>query len=140
VTWLVDTNAASEFWRRARCHPSVATWWIRVEGRDLFQGTSTLGEARRGIEDIPHRDPTRVVALNRRLRDVSDILETQIPDMDPSVADEPGRMSVAGAVLEIIALLAAEPRVHDLVLGMRNTPSVSWLEVRTFNSFGNAQA
>jgi predicted nucleic acid-binding protein len=139
VTWLVDTNIISEVRKGPRCHPDVAAWWTAVEDRDLFVSALTLGEIRRGVEGVRHRDPTKASALERWLRDVSDAFGPRILAVDSAVADAWGRMSAARSVPVIDALLAATAQVHDLVLVTRNTADVAGLGVRTLNPFGEAQ-
>jgi toxin FitB len=138
VTWLVDTNIISEVRKGPRCHPGVAAWWAAVEDRDLFLSALTLGEIRRGIEGIRHRDPVKAATLERWLRDVSEAFGARIIGVDPAVADAWGRMSAARSVPVIDALLAATAQVHDLVFVTRNTADVSGLGVRTLNPFDEA--
>lgn len=135
MTWLVDTNIISEVRRGPRCHPRVAAWWAAVEDRDLFLSVLTLGEIRRGIEGIRHRDPAKAATLERWLRDVSEAFGARIIGVDLAVVDAWGRMSAARSVPVIDALLAATAQVHDLVLVTRNTADVSGLGVRTLNPF-----
>lgn len=140
MTWLVDTNIISEVRKGSRCHPSVASWWAAVEDRDLFLSALTLGEIRKGIESVRPRDPVKAGALERWLREVSDVFGARIIGVDPAVADAWGRMSASRSVPVIDALLAATAQVHDLVLVTRNTADVSGLGVRTLNPFDEAQA
>lgn len=140
MTWLVDTNIISEIRKGERCHPGVAAWWAEVEERDLFLSVLTLGEIRRGIEGVRHRDPAKAVALERWLRDVSDAFGARIIGLDLGVADAWGRMSAARSVPVIDALLAATAQVHDLVLVTRNTADVSGLGVRTLNPFVSSES
>lgn len=140
MTWLVDTNIISEVRKGPRCHPGVAAWWAAVEDRDLFLSVMTLGEIRRGIEAIRHRDPAKAATLERWLRDVSEAFGARIIGVDLAVAEAWGRMSVARSVPVIDALLAATAQVHDLVLVTRNTADVSGLGVQTLNPFDEAQA
>jgi predicted nucleic acid-binding protein len=140
MTWLVDTNVISEIRKGPRCHPSVASWWAAVEDRDLFLSALTLGEIRKGIESVRPRDPVKAGALERWLREVSDVFGARVIGVDPAVADAWGRMSASRSVPVIDALLAATAQVHDLVLVTRNTADVSGLGVRTLNPFDEAQA
>jgi len=140
VTWLIDTNIISEIRKGARCHPGVAVWWASVEDRELFLSVLTLGEIRRGIEGVQHRDPAKAAALERWLREVVDAFGARIIGVDLAVADAWGQMSAARSVPVIDALLAATAQVHDLILVTRNTADVSGLGVQTLNPFDAAQA
>jgi len=138
VSWLVDTNIISEIRKGTRCHPAVAAWWAGVEERDLFLSVLTVGEIRRGIEGVRHRDPAKAGALEHWLRYVSDAFGVRIIGVDPAVVDAWGRMSAARSVPVIDALLAATAQVHNLVLVTRNTADVIGLGVRTLNPFDRA--
>lgn len=140
MTWLVDTNVVSEIRKGSRCHPGVAAWWRSVEDRDLFLSALTLGEIRRGIEGVRHRDPAQAAALERWLRDVSDAFGSRILGVDPAVADAWGRMAATRSIPVIDALLAATAQVHDLVLVTRNTADVSGLGARMLNPFDEGRA
>lgn len=96
-----------------------------VEDRDLFLSALTLGEIRRGIEDVRRRDPAKAGALEHWLRDVSGAC---------------GRTSAARSVPGIDVLLAAAAQRHDLVLVTRNTAGFSGPRVRTLNPFDEARA
>ena len=139
MTWLVDTNIISEIRKGSRCHPVVAAWWASVEDRELFLSVLTLGEIRRGIEGVRHRDPAKAAVLERWLRDVADAFGSRIIGIDLAVAEAWGRMSAARSVPVTDALLAATAQVHDLVLVTRNTADVGGLGVRTLNPFDEAQ-
>jgi predicted nucleic acid-binding protein len=140
MTWLVDTNIISEIRKGTRCHPSVTAWWAGVEDRDLFLSVLTLGEIRRGIESIRHRDSMKAAVLERWLADVSEAFGARIIGVDSAVAEAWGRMSAPRSVPVVDALLAATAQVHNLVLVTRNTVDVSGLGVRTLNPFDEAQA
>ena len=140
MTWLVDTNRISEIRKGTRCHPGVASWWAEVKDRDLYLSVLTLGEIRRGIESIRHRDPIKAASLERWLGNVSEAFGARIIGVDPAVAEAWGRMSVVRPVPVIDALLAATAQVHDLILVTRNTVDVDGLGVRTLNPFEPARA
>lgn len=139
MTWLVDTNIISEIRKGPRRHHGVEICWAAVEDRDLFLSVLTLGEIRRGVEGIRHRDPAKAATLERWLSDVSEAFGTRIIGVDPTVADAWGRMSVSRSVPVTDALLAATAQAHDLVPVTRNTADVSGLGVRTLNPFDEAR-
>lgn len=56
MTWLLDTNILSELRKGPRCSASVAAWNQSVVVADTFVSVLTIGEIRKGIEQIRRRD------------------------------------------------------------------------------------
>lgn len=52
MTWLIDTNARSEFKKR-KPHPGVARWFEIQPSTGLYLSVLTLGELRKGIYAVP---------------------------------------------------------------------------------------
>jgi predicted nucleic acid-binding protein len=135
VTWLIDTNIISEVRKGARCHPAVAAWWSRVEDRDLFLSTLTIGEIRKGVEAVRTRDPDKARALEAWLQAVMQAFGPRILGIDAAVAESWGRISAIRSVPVVDALLAATASVHGLVLVTRNATEVAGFGVRVLNPF-----
>ena len=135
MTWLIDTNIISEVRKGARCHPAVAAWWSRVEDRDLFLSTLTIGEIRKGVETVRARDPEKARALETWLQAIVQAFGPRILGIDAAVAESWGRISAIRLVPLVEALLAATVKVHGLVLVTRNATDVAGLGVRILNPF-----
>ena len=56
---LIDTNVLSELRKEQRCDAGVRQWFEEAGSEQLFISTLTLGEIRRGIEQIRRRDPSQ---------------------------------------------------------------------------------
>jgi len=140
VTWLVDTNIISEVRKGSRCHPAVAAWWSRVEDRDLFLSTLTIGEIRRDVEAVRTRDPDKARALEAWLQAIMQAFGPRILGIDAAVAESWGRISAIRSVPVVDALLAATASVHGLVLVTRNATDVAGLGVRVLNPFESSGA
>jgi predicted nucleic acid-binding protein len=56
--YLLDTNVVSEL-TKARPDPGVVAWREQTAEADHFLSVLVLGEFRRGIEYLPHRDHDR---------------------------------------------------------------------------------
>lgn len=138
MTWLIDTNVISEVRKGPRCHPGVAAWWAGVEDRDLFLSALTLGEIRRGIEQVRRRDSTKAVALEAWLTEIASAFGPRVLGVDLPVAEAWGRMLAMRSVPIVDALLAATAGVHGLVLVTRNTTDVAGLGVRVLDPFAAA--
>jgi hypothetical protein len=135
VTWLIDTDIISEVRKGARCHPAVAAWWSRVEDRDLFLSTLTIGEIRKGVETVRARDPEKARALETWLQAIVQAFGPRILGIDAAVAESWGRIAAIRSVPVVDALLAATASMHGLVLVTRNATDVAGLGVRILNPF-----
>ncbi len=120
MSYLVDTNVLSEL-RRTRPAPAVVAWFAHRPAGTLYLPVLTVGELRKGIEQITDR---------RRQRRLLDWLEGELPvffagrvlPIDTAVAEAWGRLlAQAGRPLPAIdSLLAATALHHDLTLVTRN--------------------
>jgi len=52
LNYLLDTNVISEIRKGARCNEIVAAWWSTIEEDEIFFSVLTIGEIRRGVENI----------------------------------------------------------------------------------------
>jgi predicted nucleic acid-binding protein len=52
VSYLLDTNVISELRRGPRCNPGLASWFTEVRSEELYLSVLTLGEVRKGIENL----------------------------------------------------------------------------------------
>lgn len=135
MTWLVDTNIISEVRKGSRCHLAVAAWWSRVEDRDVFLSTLTIGEIRRGVEAVRTRDLDKARAPEAWLQAIMQAFGPRILGIDAAVAESWGRISAIRSVPVVDALLAATASVHGLILVTRNATDVAGLGVRVLNPF-----
>ena len=94
MSYLIGTNVLSEL-RRREPNPDVVGWFASRPSRVLFLSVLTLGEIRKGIENVPDRE--------RRLK-LLDWLEIELPayfsgrilSVDPLVAESLGSIASAG--------------------------------------------
>jgi hypothetical protein len=133
LSYLIDTNVISEL-KRKTPDPSVTAWFAERPARSLYISVLTLGEVRKGIEQVTN-DHRRLTLI--------DWLETELPlffngrilNLDAAVADRWGRLiAQAGRPLPVIdSLLAATALEHDLILVTRNNKDFQNLPVSLFN-------
>jgi predicted nucleic acid-binding protein len=67
VSYLVDTNVVSELRKGRRCDPGVASWFAGVSSEEIYLSVLTVGEIRKGIENIRRRDQPAAELANRNL-------------------------------------------------------------------------
>lgn len=120
MSYLVDTNVLSEL-RRKQPDSNVVQWLEKRPPTTLFLSALTMGELRKGIEQMPEGE---------RKRSYLDWLEVELPRffsgrilaIDVSVADCWGHLvAQAGRALPAIdSLLAATALTYGLTLVTRN--------------------
>lgn len=137
MSYLVDTNVISEVRKGQRCNESVSAWWSTVMDREIFLSVLTIGEIRKGIENIRHRDARSASALEAWLqRLVNDHADRVLP-IDLDVVEEWGRLNVPDPLPVIDGLLAATAKVRGLTLVTRNVSDIARTGVAIFNPWEN---
>ena len=135
MSYLLDTNVISELRKGKRCDPRLADWFAGVVEDDIFLSVLTIGELRKGIEQIQRRDQKSASALNRWLGRLIDSFQDKILPVDRAIAEEWGRMNVPGPLPVIDSLLAATAKLHDLSLVTRNIKDIARTGVTCLNPF-----
>ena len=120
MSYLLDTNVISEL-VRAKPAKAVLAWFDNIPSEALHISVLTLGEIRKGVEQIP--DGARREKLRLWLEhDLADWFETRVLPVDIQVADLWGRLiaQMGRPVPSIDSLLAATALHHELRLVTRN--------------------
>ena len=120
MSYLLDTNVISEL-VRPKPAKAVLAWFENIPSEALHISVLTLGEIRKGIENLPDS------ACREKLRlwlehELVDWFGTRILPVDLPVADRWGRLIalVGRPVPSIDSLLAATALHHELRLVTRN--------------------
>lgn len=125
MSYLVDTNVISELRKGQRCNESVAAWWSTVAEDEIFLSVLTIGEVRKGVENIRCRDARSAAVLEawllRVIRDHGD----RILAIELDVVEEWGRLNVPDPLPVIDSLIAATAKVRGLTLVTRNIPDIA---------------
>jgi len=135
LNYLIDTNIISEVRKGSRCDPRVAAWYAALNDEDIYLSVLVLGEIRKGIERARPNNPVNARTLEAWLHTVTSAFAERVLPVDPSVADEWGRMSAKRASSTVDALLAATAKVHRMTLATRNVADVADLGADVFNPF-----
>jgi predicted nucleic acid-binding protein len=133
VSYLLDTNVISEIRKGVRCNETVAAWWSTVAEADVFLSVLTIGEIRRGIENIRRRDPRSAAALEKWLLRLLRQHRDRILTIDLEIVNEWGRLNVPDPLPVIDGLIAATAKVRGLTLATRNVPDVARTGVASLN-------
>jgi len=107
VKYLVDTNVISEVRKGQRCDKSVAAWWSTVAPEEIFLSVLTIGEIRKGVENIRRRDARSASTLETWLLQIISHYRDQILPIELDIVEEWGWMSVPNPLPVIDGLIAA---------------------------------
>jgi len=135
VRFLLDTNVIAEIRKGSRANVHVRSWFEALDADAVVLSVVTIGEIRKGIENVRRRDPKAARALDRWLRRILTDHRERILSVDLSIAEEWGRLNVPDPLPVIDGLLAATARVHGLALATRNVKDVARCGVDVVNPF-----
>jgi toxin FitB len=131
LSFLLDTNVISEI-RRGR-DANVRAWIADVDDVDLHLSVMTLGEIRKGIEQLRRRDPEQAAVFAGWLGELHKLFADRIVDVDARTAEEWGRLNASAQRNTVDSLIAASARIHDLTVVTRNTVDFEGCDIRLLN-------
>ena len=135
MRYLVDINVISDLRKGQRCDPNVRSWFSAIPEEAIFLSVLTIGEIRKGIENIRLRDQAAARVLNRWLRQLISSHKDRILPVDQEVAERWGEMNVPDPLPVLDGLIAATARVHELTVATRNVKDVTRTGVPFVNPF-----
>jgi predicted nucleic acid-binding protein len=135
LSYLLDTNVISELRKGSRCNPGVAAWFAGVSPEEIYLSVLTLGEIRKGIENIRRRDKPAAEALESWLHELEASLSDNLLPVDQAIAEQWGRFNVPDPLPMLDSLLAATASVHGMTLVTRNLKDVERTGVECLNPF-----
>lgn len=135
MKFLLDTNVIAELRKGARANLHVRSWFETLDPEAIVLSVLTIGEIRRGVENVRQRDTAAAKALERWLRRLVAEHRDRILPVDLSVSQEWGRLNVPDPLPVTDALLAATAKVHGLTLVTRNVRDVARTGVELMNPF-----
>ena len=135
MSYLIDTNIVSELRKGRRCDPGVASWFAEVSSDEVYLSALTLGELRKGIENIRRRDAASAAALDVWFRELEVSHSDRILPVDQVIAEQWGRFNVPDPLPVLDSLLAATASVRGMTLVTRNLKDVERTGVDCLNPF-----
>jgi len=136
LSYLLDTNVISEIRKEHKTHPNVSRWWSQVKENSVHLSVLLVGEIRKGIDLLHHRnDLAAAASLERWLNLLTHAYVDRIIPIDTAVAEEWGRMNVPNPISTIDGLMAATAKVHNLILVTRNEKDILHTGVQYINPF-----
>lgn len=135
MSYLLDTNVISELRKGERADANVTAWFADVAEEEIFLSVLTIGEIRRGIESVRHRDSDSAASLDRWLALLSEVHGDRILPIDRAITEEWGRMNVPDPLPVVDGLLAATAWVLGLTMVTRNVVDVAVTGIELLNPF-----
>ena len=134
--YLVDTNVISEARKGRKANPGVQRFFRAIEAENLYLSVQTVGEIRRGLENIRHRgDLPQARKLERWLDLVVADYADRILSFDQECAQVWGRLMSPHHEHPIDKQIAAIALIHDLTVATRNVDDFRRTGTRTKNPF-----
>lgn len=134
--YLIDTNVVSELRKGDRGNAGVRAFWQKVEPATLFVSVVTIGELRRGVDNLRARDDLpQAQQLENWLNDVLIDYTDRILDFDRECAQMWGKLMSPHPQHAIDKQIAAIALIHDLTVVTRNTADFVGTGVALLNPF-----
>ncbi len=119
--YLVDTNVISEARKGAKANSGVKKFFQETDADDLYLSAQTIGEIRRGLENIRYRgDLPQTKKLEKWLDLVVAGYADKILTFDDECAQVWGRLMSPHPEHPIDKQIAAIALIHDLTVVTRN--------------------
>jgi len=134
--YLVDTNIISEARKGMKANPGVRRFFKETDAADIYLSAQTIGEIRRGLENIRHRGD---VPQTRKLEKWLDVIVGDYADkilsFDKECAQVWGRLMSPHPQHPIDKQIAAIALIHDLIVVTRNVNDFRGTGVELKNPF-----
>lgn len=134
--YLVDTNIISEARKGKNTNPGVREFFKNTDATDLYLSVQTIGEIRRGLENIRHRGD---LLQARKLEKWLDLVVTDYADrilsFDEACAQVWGRLMSPRHEHPVDKQIAAIALIHDLTVVTRNLDDFRGTGVGLSNPF-----
>lgn len=134
--YLVDTNVISEARKGKKANPGVQKFFQAIEAGGLYLSVQTIGEIRRGLENIRRRgDLPQARKLEKWLDSIVADYADRILSFDEECAQVWGRLMSPHHEHPIDKQIAAIALIHDLTVITRNVDDFRGTGTRTSNPF-----
>lgn len=134
--YLVDTNVISESRKGVKANPGVQAFWRSVDPDSVYLSVQTIGEIRRGVENIRNRgDLSQAQVLEQWLNVVVTEYSNRILAFDEQCVQVWGKLMSPHHHHPIDKQIAAIGLIYGLTVVTRNTDDFVSSNVRLINPF-----
>lgn len=134
--YLLDTNVVSELRKGPRANPGVTAFVATLKPEDIYLAVQTIGEIRRGLENIRGRgDREQANRLEAWLDVVISDHAMRILNFDLECAQAWGMLMSPSPQHPIDKQIASIALIYDLTVVTRNTADFESTGVRLINPF-----
>lgn len=134
--YLLDTNVISELRKGGRANPGVAAFLANLAAEEIYLSVQTIGEIRRGLENIRSRgDHDQAARLEAWLDNVLADYADRILGFDLGCAQVWGKLMSPSPQYPVDKQIAAVALIYDLTVVTRNTEDFRSTGVRSINPF-----
>ena len=138
MRYLLDTNIVSELNKRTP-NVGVFNWFEAVEDTDLFLSVVTIGEIRKGIQQVRRRnragDEQHAARLEQALNALRNEYRDRFLPISEEIAEEWGRMCAVYPNHAVDNLLSATAKILGMTLVTRNIRDVEIHGISCLNPF-----
>jgi predicted nucleic acid-binding protein len=118
--FLIDTNVICELRKGPNANAAVRAWFRHHAKHPHYLSVLTVGEIRRGVEQIRIRDSAQALVFEKFLSEIRVVFEGRILEIGVEETEKWGCLSPRERLPDIDALMAATAMVHGLVIATRN--------------------
>jgi predicted nucleic acid-binding protein len=133
MRYLLDTNFISELRKEDRANRGVQAWALANDAGLCALSVITLGEIRRGVEDMRRKDTQQAQVIETWLGKIRSDFESNILPITFEIADRWGHLISTTRLPAQDLLLAATALEHDLTVITRNTADFEGSGARIHN-------
>lgn len=134
--YLVDTNIVSEARKGGKANAGVLAFWRSADTDSLYLSAISVGDIRRGIENLKHRgDLKQAGLLEQWLDTITQEFSQRILNFDADCAQVWGKLMSPHPQNAVDKQIAAIALIHDLTIVTRNSGDFAGIGVKLLNPF-----
>ncbi len=134
--YLVDTNVISEARKGRKANSGVQAFWNTVASKDLYISVQSIGEMRRGLENLRQRgDVKQALQLESWLNLIVTSYADRVIPFDTDGAQVWGRLMSPHPQHPIDKQIGAIALLHGMTVVTRNVDDFLGLGVEVYNPF-----
>jgi len=134
--YLIDTNVISELRKGSKCNLGVQRFFESIQSESIYISVLTLGEIRRGCENIRQRgDTLQASQLENWLEEITREYKNKILSFDDECAQIWGKLMSPHKSNPIDKQIAAIAMINQLAVVTRNVDDFRETGVQMINPF-----